>query len=83
MHADPRKTLLAIAYHHTYPGETLQMKHLSQCPAILREYDPNRAITSRTSGKHARASFSHAPHNRAKKSSPCRLLYSSYSPDVG
>ena len=40
MHADPRKTLLAIAYHHTYPGETLQMKHLSQCPAILREYDP-------------------------------------------
>ena len=40
MHADPRKTLLAIAYHHTYPGETLQLKHLSQCPAILREYDP-------------------------------------------
>ena len=32
MHADPRKTLLAIAYHHTYPGETLQMKHLSPMP---------------------------------------------------
>ena len=71
MHADPRKTLLAIAYHHTYP------------PPSSESTTPNRAITSRTSGKHARASFSHAPHNRAKKSSPCRLLYSSYSPDVG